>query len=282
MSAFFLPRGDGEWEATPHTSGPWSQEHQHGGPPAALLARAMRLVATDPEMMFARLTFDLLGPVPVGPLSIEARVARPGRSVELVEASLSAGGREAMRAAAWRVSVTDAPEVGAGEAPPARPADETPLPEGWNESGYLRALEWRFARGGYDGRGPATVWTRMRFPLIPDEEPDPLTRVLVLADSGNGASAELPLDQWLFINPELTVHVHRLPEGEWICMDAHTTISSGGTGLALSTLSDERGPVARGAQSLLVRGRLAHSRMSEVTCGIGGPYAAFIAARPSR
>ena len=255
MSAFFLPRGDGEWEATPHTSGPWSQEHQHGGPPAALLARAMRLVATDPEMMFARLTFDLLGPVPVGPLSIEARVARPGRSVELVEASLLAGGREAMRAAAWRVSVTDAPEVGAGKAPPARPADETPLPEGWNESGYLRALEWRFARGGYDGRGPATVWTRMRFPLIPDEEPDPLTRLLVLADSGNGASAELPLDQWLFINPELTVHVHRLPEGEWICMDANTTISSGGAGLALSTLSDEHGPVARGAQSLLVRGR---------------------------
>ena len=152
---------------------------------------------------------------------------------------------------------TDAPEVGAGEAPRARPADETPLPEGWNESGYLRALEWRFARGGYDGPRPATVWTRMRFPLIPDEEPDPLTRVLVFADSGNGASAELPLDQWLFINPELTVHVHRLPEGEWICMDAHTTISSGGTGLALSTLSDEHGPVARGAQSLLIRGRVA-------------------------
>jgi hypothetical protein len=79
--------------------------------------------------------------------------------------------------------------------------------------------------------------------------------MLMLADSGNGASAELPLDQWLFINPELTVHVHRLPEGEWICMDAHTTISPGGAGLALSTLSDERGPVARGAQSLLVRGR---------------------------
>jgi hypothetical protein len=255
LSAFFLPRGEGEWEATEHTSGPWSPEHQHGGPPAALLARAMRLVATDPGMMFARLTFDLLGPVPVGPLTIEARVARPGRSVELVEASLSAGGREAMRAAAWRVSVTQAPQTTGGAAPLERPAAETPLPEGWNESGYLRALEWRFARGGYDGRGPAVVWTRMRMPLVPDEGPDPLTRVLVLADSGNGASAELSLEQWLFINPELTVHVHRLPEGEWICMDARTTISHGGAGLALSTLFDERGAVARGAQSLLIRGR---------------------------
>lgn len=255
MSAFFLPRGDGEWEATQHTSGPWSQEHQHGGPPAALLVRAMRLVATDPGMMFARLTFDLLGAVPVGPLSVEARVVRPGRSVELLEASLSAGGREAMRAAGWRVSATDAPEIGATDTPPPLPDTETPVPEGWNESGYLRALEWRFARGGYDGRGPAIVWTRMRMPLVPDEEPDPLTRVLMLADSGNGASAELDLAQWLFINPELTVHVHRLPEGEWICMDARTTISPGGAGLAESVLSDLRGPVARGAQSLLVRRR---------------------------
>jgi len=186
---------------------------------------------------------------------VSARVARPGRSVELVEASLEAGGREAMRAAAWRVSTTDAPEINAGPAPLERPAQETELPEGWNESGYLRALEWRFARGGYDGRGPAVAWTRMRVPLVPEEEPDPLTRVLVLADSGNGASAELQLEEWLFINPELTVHVHRLPEGEWICIDAHTTISPGGAGLALSTLSDERGPVARGAQSLLIRGR---------------------------
>ena len=123
-----------------------------------------------------------------------------------------------------------------------RPAEKAPLPEGWNESGYLRALEWRFVQGGYDGRGPAIVWTRMRVPLIPDEEPDPLTRLLVVADSGNGASAELPLNQWLFINPELTVHVHRLPEGEWICMDAHTIISPGGTGRALSTSPTNAAP----------------------------------------
>jgi hypothetical protein len=92
-------------------------------------------------------------------------------------------------------------------------------------------------------------------PLVPDEEPTGLQRVLAVADSGNGVSAALPFDRWLFINPELTVHVRREPRGEWICLDAATTIAEGGAGLARSTLSDDDGVVAHGAQSLLVAPR---------------------------
>jgi hypothetical protein len=95
----------------------------------------------------------------------------------------------------------------------------------------------------------------MRYPLVPDEEPAPLERVLATADSGNGVSWELDLTRWLFINPELTVHLHREPIGEWICLDAQTTISPSGAGLATSTLSDTTGPCGVGAQSLLVTPR---------------------------
>jgi hypothetical protein len=121
--------------------------------------------------------------------------------------------------------------------------------------GYLSAMEWRAAHGGLGAPGPAAVWARMRHPLVPDEEPGPLERVLATADSGNGVSWELDLSRWLFINPELTVHLHREAVGEWICLDAQTAISTGGAGLATSVLSDASGPVGVGAQSLLVAPR---------------------------
>jgi hypothetical protein len=122
-------------------------------------------------------------------------------------------------------------------------------------AGYMAAIEWRMVRGDFASPGPATVWARLRYPLVPGEEPSPLERVLTVADSGNGAAAELDFARWLFINPELTVHLHREAVGEWICLDASTAISAGGTGLATSVLSDLDGPVGIGAQSLLVTPR---------------------------
>ena len=127
-------------------------------------------------------------------------------------------------------------------------------PRSWVD-GYLSAIEWRAIKGGFTKPGPASVWGRMRYPLLPDEEPTPLDRVLTIADSGNGVSWELDITRWHFINPELTVHLHREAEGEWICLDAQTAISTGGAGLATSVLSDQTGPVGVGAQSLLIAPR---------------------------
>ena len=98
----------------------------------------------------------------------------------------------------------------------------------------------------------SAIWARMRYPLVPDEEPSPLERVLIVADSGNGISWELDIKRWLFINPELTVHLFREAAGEWICLDAQTAIAPGGAGLASSVLSDTGGPVGTGAQTLLI------------------------------
>jgi hypothetical protein len=247
--SFYVPLGDDRFSSTVHTTGPWDPRSQHGGPPSALLGRAVERCAPRDDVM-------LLGPVPVGELEVRARLTRPGRSVELVEAVMSAGGRDCARAQAWRVKRTQ------GAAIPSRHAAAPPRPDtaisgpppGWVD-GYLSAVEWRFARGGLGEGGPATAWTRLRHPLVPDEQPSPLQRVLAVADSGNGISAELDVSQWYFINPELTVHLHREAVGEWICLDAQTTVSEGGVGLATSVLSDADGPVAVGAQSLLVAHR---------------------------
>jgi hypothetical protein len=131
--------------------------------------------------------------------------------------------------------------------------DEREIP-GWVE-GYLQAMEWRWAAGHLIEPGPAIGWARMRHPLVEGEDPSPLTRVLAVADSGNGASSELDIRGWQFINPELTVHLHREAVGDWICLNATTTISPGGVGLSTSVLSDLDGPIGVGAQSLLVSPR---------------------------
>ncbi|MCW2679657.1 MAG: hypothetical protein JWM62_1058, partial [Frankiales bacterium] len=107
MESFYLPLGDDRWSSTVHTTGPWDARFQHGGPPAALLARAVERCAPRDDVLVARVTVEILGPVPVGELEVRARVLRPGRSVELVEAVVSADGRDAARAAAWRVKRTD-------------------------------------------------------------------------------------------------------------------------------------------------------------------------------
>ena len=257
-ASFFQPRSnDGSrWRATPHTAGPWDPGSQHGGPPSALLGRAVERCAPRDDLRVARVTVEILGAVPVGELDLAARVVRPGRSVELVEAVLSASGRDVARAAAWRVRRTEGVQVDsrAAAAPPLADGVEQELGEGWS-GGYLRAVEWRFVGGRFDRPGPGTAWTRLRVGIVPDEEPSPLQRVLAVADSGNGLSGELDLARWYFINPELTVHSHRDAVGAWVCLDATTTISDGGSGLATSVLSDQTGPVAVGAQTLLIAPR---------------------------
>jgi hypothetical protein len=255
-NSFYVPLGDGLWRATPHTTGPWDTGTQHGGPLSALLGRAVQRCQPRADMMIARFTCEILRPIPVGDLSVQARVARPGRSVELLEATASADGREVARAAAWRVLRTESPDVASRLPAPPGPPDGPPMlpPAEWAD-GYISAIEWRQVRGSLDAAGPATLWGRMRYPLVPDEEPAPLERVLTIADSGSGISWELDMTRWLFINPELTVHVHREAVGEWICLDASTAISTGGTGLATSVLSDQEGPVGVAAQCLLVTPR---------------------------
>jgi hypothetical protein len=251
--SFYLPLGDDVWLATPHTIGPWDARTQHGGPPSALLGRAIQRCATRDDMVVSRFTCEILRGIPVGEIQVRARLARPGRSVELLEAVASADGREVARATAWRVLRAGSPAVPPRlPTPPALPSDgQVTAPGGWVD-GYLSAVEWRAVRGSLGTPGPAAVWARMRYPLVPGEEPSPLERVLATADSGNGVSWELDLGRWLFINPELTVHLHREAVGEWICLDAQTAISTGGAGLATSVLSDQDGPVGVGAQSLLV------------------------------
>ncbi|MFG1645278.1 thioesterase family protein [Amycolatopsis sp. NPDC049252] len=257
--AFFVPLGEGRYSATAHTAGPWSPDSQHFGPPSALLVRALENVEQQHPAELARVTVEILGPAPVAELMVRARVERPGRSVELLQAELASAERVVARASAWRIATSDTAEVST-DGGPLMPAPDTVTesawPEGWN-GGYLDALEWRAVRGAMDVPGPAAVWARQRVPLVDGEEPSGLQRLFAVADSGNGVSNYLDPRKWWFINSELTVHLRRPPAGEWIGLDAVTLVGKHGVGTATSILHDADGPVATGAQALMVRPRQA-------------------------
>jgi len=187
-------------------------------------------------------------------------VVRPGKRVQLVEASLSGEGGKLMRATAWllRKQELELPEGAVDDSPPPPGPEEGWTPEFFatgQDVGYHTAMEWKAVAGAFVERGPATVWMRMRQALVAGEEPTPLQRALVAADVGNGISAVLDWRSHVFINVDLTVHFERMPEGEWVCVDAVTRPQPSGIGTAESVLSDERGRIGRAAQSLLIAGR---------------------------
>lgn len=253
---FFEPDGDA-FVATAHTRGPWDPNAQHAGPPAALLARALERCEPRDGFRIARITIEILKPVPLEALCVEAAVARAGRSVELLEASMTrADGTPLLRGRAWRIRTTDTAEVAAllDDAPPPPPetGDEPPFFTTRDEFGYGHAMQWRFVRGAFLEPGPACAWLRMRHPLVAGEHPSPLQRVMIAADSGNGISASLDPRTHYFINTDLTVNLLREPEGEWVGLDAMTRIGNDGIGLTETVLWDARGRIGRATQTLLI------------------------------
>jgi Thioesterase-like superfamily len=252
--AFFV-RDGARLVATGLTRGPWSNDHQHGGPPAALLAGAIERAGTDAaEFRLVRVTVEFLRPVPIAALEISTELVRAGQKVQRVGASLSAGGVEVARALGLRLrrQRLDLAERASG----ARlPLPETLPPHRFtffrHEIAYHLAIELRIARGTW-AKGPVDAWMRPLFPLVRGEPTSPCERVLILADAESGVCPPLEPDRWSFLNPDLTVYFGREPRGEWIGLEIVSEAHADGVGLAQSALSDLEGPFGRAAQSLVV------------------------------
>ncbi len=260
---FFEPDGD-RYVATELTRGPWDPDAQHAGPPAALMGREIERLGGGhiggeggAPAQVGRITYEVLRSIPIAPLRVAVEVLRPGRRVEMFGATLSdEDGEVLMSAQGWRIRTAEI----AFEAPPGLPEpppgpDEGEAGEFFHtgyDVGYHTAMDYRFVSGAFMEAGPATVWMRMKVPLLPGEEPSPLQRVLAAADSGNGVSSALDWRRYLFINVDLSVHLQRMPEGEWICLEALTLPEPNGVGSTDTALYDARGRIGRAAQTLLV------------------------------
>jgi hypothetical protein len=252
---------DGQlFQASALTRGPWHPDHQHAGPPSALVCRAIeRAAATQGLTHLGRLTGNLLRPVPIGSCRVEVAADYVGRNAGHYSARLIADGKEVARFTALMQREDDLP-VPAGTAghplprapgsPSSSPLCHMPFPG--LVGGYGDLIENRLAEGQYFA-GPCAVWFRLRHPLVAGEPPSPYQRVAVAADSGNGISAALDFSRYSFVNCDLTVNLLRRPVGDWICLQARSAFGGNGCGLAESAIYDETGLIGRATQTLAVR-----------------------------
>ncbi len=252
--AYFEPQGD-RFYPTDLTRGPWDPALMHGGPPAALLARAFEALLGD-EMQVARMTVEFVRPLVRGAYSVRTETVRPGRKIRIVSGLLSIDGTEIVRGTALAIRTKPLDLDGAAWPAPILPiapaaAEPWAMPFFAVDVGYHTSMDVRMAAGRF-GTGAVAVWMRMRGALVPGETPSGLQRVMAAADSGNGASVALDMARYTFMNPDLTVCLHRLPAGEWICLDAVTRPQPTGIGLAECGLYDENGPIGRSAQTLIL------------------------------
>ena len=250
-------RDGGTWVPTELSRGPWDPGALHGGPVAALVVRELEQLPAPAPVRLARLTLELLRPVPLEPLTLEASVRRPGRKVSLVDAELrrAVDGEPLALARGLRIRTDDVdfPDPG-DEVLPGAPEDAVvTLPDQPDAplAYHSHATEHRFLRGEFGVPGPVFDWIRLQVPVVPGEVPTPWQRAAAAADFGNGVSAVVPFDgSSLFINPDLTIHLWREPVGEWVGLDAATRTSPTGVGLAESALWDRTGRIGRSLQSL--------------------------------
>jgi len=257
MNAIF--RIDGRHvETGPDAAGPWSPTMQHGSAPAALVTWAAEQIPTPAPMQIARVTIDLMRPVPVAPLTFATEVLREGRKIQLCEVRLLANDTPVVRATILKIrserqtlpsGVSDVPVTLPG------PDDSRLLEPEFSSSPFVGAISMRAARGDFGVPGPAAIWYRIIKPMVEGVAVSQAVRAVVAADFCNGTSAALDFRKWTFINADLTVSMARAPVGEWILLDAESTIGPDGAGLAVARLGDERGYFGRAVQSLVIEQR---------------------------
>jgi hypothetical protein len=250
----FFVRDGASYEATELTRGPWSNLHQHGGPPSALMAGAAERFGADAAGFYvARVLIDYLKPVPIAKLDIAVEPLKLGKTAQRLMVRLSSGGEELMRANVLRLRRANSTALSAR--PPVLPSPEGlvrfELSFFTNPVGYHRGIEGGYVRGRF-GENVVTCWVRQTAPLVEGETPSGLQRVLLIADAESGLCNPVDIRRYTFVNPDLVVMLDREPQGEWVGLDAISSASPLGTGIAQAAVHDVYGAVGRSAQTLVI------------------------------
>jgi hypothetical protein len=257
MEAIFRVDGN-RAEVSPNATGPWDPRMQHGSAPAGLAVWAAEAIPVPVPMRIARVTVDLMRPVPLKPLVIEREVLREGRKIQLCAIRLLADGVVVAAASVLKVKAQahalpgDIADLPVDLPGPDRSREETAM---FSSSEFVGGMSVRSARGKFGVKGPGAIWYRVNRPLIEGAGISQAMRAVIAADFCNGTSAALDFREWTFINADLTVSMAREPVGEWVLLDADCWIGPDGAGLAMARLADRCGYFGRAAQSLVVEKR---------------------------
>ncbi|MFD4630629.1 thioesterase family protein [Streptomyces sp. NPDC058284] len=254
--SYFEPIDTHRYKPTAHASGAWSTDEQHFSPLGGLLVHAMeRHLAARPEtgLLMSRISFDILGRLALDECEIWVETVRPGRTIELIEAVALIAGRAVVRARAWLLASGDTTAV-AGGGPDRLPAPGTLAPWAMGSvwpGGYVASVDVRPTAPPRPGR--ATAWLSTPLDLVAGESAGPLASFVALVDTANGIAARESPTAWIFPNVDLTIHLHRQPEGRWTGLDTTVTFGPTGQGITSTVLHDINGPVGYAQQILTVR-----------------------------
>ena len=257
MDAIF--RVDGNHVTTsPYAAGPWDPTMQHGSPPAALVTWAAEAIPAQVPMRIARVSVDLMRPVPVASLTIETEILREGRKIQLSAVRLRAAGVIVVAATVLKIKVQENELPPEAEMEPVTlpgPAQSRAEPADFSSSPFVTGMSLRAAHGRFGVPGPGAIWYRVDRPIVEGAAVSQAMRAMVAADFCNGTSPVLDFRQWTFLNADLTVNFAREPVGEWILLDAESWIGPDGAGLSMARLADIRGYFGRAIQSLVIERR---------------------------
>lgn len=251
-SEYFTALGDGRYQPTIHVQGAWSPDEQHVAPVIGLLLHRLETDHPRDGLLWSRLSVDILGMIRREETVVTTRVLRPGRTIELLEATAEIGGRPTVRMTAWRLVRGDTAEAAASEHEPLPAPDELGRWDGMEHwgGGFILSLDFRAAA---QRAGRAQAWVRTEHPLVAGEEVSALARWVGLLDTANGVASRKDPRTWLYPNVDLTLHLYRTPEGPWVGLDTSVSWGADGLGVTSSVVHDTTGPVGVLAQSLTVR-----------------------------
>ncbi len=250
---FYRALGAGKFESTIQAQGAWNPHEQHMAPVTGLLTHLIERFEPRPELQLARLSFEILGLIPEGEFEVKLQMLRAGRTIELVQADLEAGGKVAVSARAWRLQRTDSSSIERVEDAqmPGPEAASRPWDLGEWPGGYIHSIEALLLPEHRSGRGRA--WLRTRHPLLSDSVISDTARLLGLVDTSNGIATRVPPGSWAFPNVDLQIHLYREPSGEWLGLENSVSFGAGGIGLTSTVLHDLTGPFGRAEQILTLR-----------------------------
>jgi hypothetical protein len=242
----------------PVAGGPWDPKMQHGSAPSALIVSVAEAVPTAVPMRVARLTVDLMRPIPVAPLEIRTEVLREGRKIQLCNIDLISDGKLAVRGTVLKIRRErfELPDTVASEPVMLPPPSAGHLAKGKiTENPFMACLDMSVVKGGFNKPGPGAIWFRVARPIIEGSANSAVMRAVIAADFCNGTSAVLDFRAWTFINGDLSVNLARDPVGDWVLLDAETWLGPDGSGIACARLADAEGYFGRAAQSVLIEPR---------------------------
>jgi len=254
--SYFERAGERRFKPTAHVGGAWRTDEQHFSPLGGLIAHAIDGHAAGRPgngLVVSRISYDILGKIDLDECEIAVETVRPGRTIELVEAVVTIGGRAVVRARAWLLAAQDTTAIAGTPieriAPP-ESFEPWPMDRLWT-GGYIGSIEVRRPADAVPGR--TTAWITTGLDLVAGEPSSPLASYLALVDTANGIAVRQDPTAWMFPNVDLTVHLHRRPEGRWTGLDTTVTFGATGQGLTSTVLHDVNGPVGTAQQILTIR-----------------------------